>query len=98
TERISMSDDTTRRGRTTFTAVLLFVASLALPAVSSAQLVCGDGGLFPLTEECDEGPANGAPDSCCASDCTFVPASTPCRDSTGACDPADVCSGTSGVC
>jgi cysteine-rich repeat protein len=91
-----MSDDTTRRGRTTFTAALLVVLALALP-VRSEGLVCGDGALDVL-EECDEGPANGAADSCCTILCTFVAADTQCRDATGECDPADVCSGTSGVC
>jgi cysteine-rich repeat protein len=93
-----MNDDTKRCGRVIFTAVLLLVASLALPHPTWAQIPpCGDGTL-DAGEECDEGPATGAPDSCCAIDCTFRPASTPCRDATGECDPADVCSGTSGVC
>ncbi len=91
-----MTDDTTRRGRTTFTAALLVVLALALP-VGAWGLTCGDGTVDVL-EDCDEGPANGNPDSCCTVSCTFVPADTQCRDTTGECDPADVCSGTSGVC
>src|SRR5690349_20351354 len=91
-----MSDEMTRRGRTTFTAVFFLVGALALPVAASA-LLCGDGTL-DILEQCDEGAANGAPDSCCTAVCTFVAADTPCRDSAGACDLADVCSGSSGVC
>ena len=93
-----MSDDSKRRGRTTITAALLFVAALVLAVPLRADaLICGD--LLPdVGEDCDLGFANGAPDSCCASDCTFQPAATSCRDATGECDPADVCSGTSDTC
>jgi cysteine-rich repeat protein len=91
-----MTHETKRRGRTILTAALLFVTALVSPL--AAQIPpCGDG-LLDLGEECDEGLATGAPDSCCAIDCTFRPALTPCRDTTGECDPADVCSGTSGTC
>lgn len=101
-----MTHETKRRGRTIVTAALLFrtlvvTAMVVLGFVVSpvhAQIPpCGDGSL-DLGEECDEGPATGTADSCCAIDCTFRPAATPCRDTTGECDPADVCSGTSGVC
>jgi len=91
-----MTHETKRRGRTILAAALLFVTALVSPL--GAQIPpCGDG-LLDLGEECDEGLATGAPDSCCAIDCTFRPALTPCRDTTGECDPADVCSGTSGTC
>lgn len=93
-----MSDDMTRRGRTTLTLALLLFAVCVLPTALRAQIPpCGDGTL-DLGEECDEGIATGTAESCCAVDCTFKPATTPCRDAAGACDLADVCSGTSGVC
>ncbi len=93
-----MSDDTTRRGRTTLIAVLLLVAALALPSAARAQIPpCGDGNLDVL-EECDDGPATGTPESCCTILCTLRPADTACRDAAGECDLADVCDGSSGAC
>lgn len=101
-----MTFEWTRRGRTISTATRLFLGALFVTAfvamvavaLAGAQIPpCGDG-FLDGGEECDEGPATGQPDSCCAIDCTFRPAATPCRDTTGVCDPADVCSGTSGVC
>lgn len=93
-----MSDDTRRRGRTTFTAAFLVVALLTFGAPPRAHaLVCGDGTLDVL-EDCDEGPANGAADSCCTALCAFRPANDPCRNAAGDCDVADVCSGSSGTC
>ena len=94
-----MTHDGTRRVRTTMTAVLLAVLMLAGAGLGSpAQaLVCGDGFLDVL-EDCDEGVANGQPDSCCTGSCTFVVVDTPCRDAAGACDVVDVCSGASGTC
>uniref|UniRef100_A0A0G4HC34 Receptor L-domain domain-containing protein n=1 Tax=Chromera velia CCMP2878 TaxID=1169474 RepID=A0A0G4HC34_9ALVE len=39
----------------------------------TAGNVCGDGVTDLQTEECDAGAENGAPDSFCAANCTFVP-------------------------
>lgn len=36
--------------------------------------------------------------ACCTSSCQFASANTTCRASTGVCDPAESCSGTSGTC
>lgn len=36
--------------------------------------------------------------SCCTDKCLFSPANTTCRASTGSCDPAETCTGTSGSC
>jgi hypothetical protein len=40
-------------------------------------------------EQCDDGGATGTPASCCASNCTFQPPSTPCTG--GTCDGAGTC-------
>ena len=58
---------------------------------------CGNGVVDP-GEQCDLGAQNGAPGSCCLGNCTFVAANTVCRSSTGICDPAERCTGTSGTC
>lgn len=36
--------------------------------------------------------------ACCNDQCQFSPASTICRASTGSCDPAEMCTGNSGLC
>lgn len=60
---------------------------------------CGDGVTDPVeNEECDEGPANGAPGSCCNDDCSLKPAGTTCRGAAGACDIPEECDGVDGAC
>jgi hypothetical protein len=69
-------------------------------AITNALLstgVCGNG-TTETGEQCDEGAANGTAGSCCSSSCTYVSAGTNCRASTGACDPAEACTGTSPTC
>lgn len=58
---------------------------------------CGDGEVDP-GEDCDEGVANGAAGACCTSGCAFVPGATSCRASTGECDPAESCTGSTATC
>jgi hypothetical protein len=58
---------------------------------------CGNGVVEP-GEQCDLGSGNGAPGSCCLGSCTFAAASTVCRASTGVCDPAETCTGSSSTC
>ena len=58
---------------------------------------CGNGVVDP-GEGCDLGSANGSPGSCCLGNCQLVSAGTVCRASTGGCDPAETCNGTSGTC
>ncbi len=65
--------------------------------VFSLDAFCGDGAV-DLGEECDLGPLNGQPQSCCAADCTFTLAGTECRAAAGECDAAEVCSGASASC
>src|SRR5439155_31207 len=58
--------------------------------------ICGNGVLDP-GEQCDLGPATGAPGSCCTANCTFAAAGTPCSDGNP-CDVNGTCDGTSTVC
>lgn len=62
--------------------------------------LCGDGvnDGAGAGEQCDEGAANGTAASCCTSDCKLKAAATECRASGGECDPAETCTGASGVC
>jgi hypothetical protein len=66
--------------------------SFLVPA--AAHAVCGDGVVDP-GEQCDE---PGAPNSCCTNACTFRPLGFVCRPSSGACDLAEACPGTSSDC
>jgi hypothetical protein len=52
---------------------------------------CGDGVIDPL-EQCDDGPLNGTPESCCDATCHFKPANTACDDGN-ACTQTDQCNG-----
>jgi hypothetical protein len=64
----------------------------------SITSLCGNGTVDSgpsYTEQCDDGPGNGQPGSCCASDCTFVTDGTPCSDNDN-CTIGDSCQ--SGVC
>ncbi len=58
---------------------------------------CGNG-TREGAEQCDLGAANGTSGSCCDANCNFVTAGTVCRPSTGPCDPAESCTGSSGSC
>ena len=63
------------------------------------ESLCGNGlidsALGGFVEDCDDGPANGTPASCCATDCYFKPTGTPCDDGN-VCTLAETC--TAGVC
>jgi hypothetical protein len=60
--------------------------------------VCGDGLVDGVTgEACDEGAANGTPDSCCTVGCVFQVNGTPCTDDGILCTD-DMCNGSSEVC
>lgn len=60
--------------------------------------LCGNGTIDTgpsYVEDCDTGPGNGQPGSCCAANCTFVTDGTPCSDGN-VCTSGDSCQ--SGVC
>lgn len=56
---------------------------------------CGNGVIDP-GEDCDN--ENGVAGACCSAGCQFEPATTVCRASVDACDPAEVCTGSSAAC
>ena len=74
----------------------MLIIALLMPVAAHA-LVCGDG-LPDLGEECDLGAANGAPDSCCTSDCHLRASGEVCRAAAGACDAAETCDGLVPTC
>ena len=61
---------------------------------TEAASSCGNG-VVDAGEDCDGGSGGSA---CCAADCTFQPPTTVCRASSGSCDAAESCSGTSASC
>ncbi len=78
-------------------AIGLFALASLLPAAPARALLCGDGVLDTLLlEQCDDG--NNLPGDCCSPLCQFESSATVCRASTGACDPAETCTGESDVC
>lgn len=56
---------------------------------------CGNG-LVEIGEECDDGNVDTG--DCCSPTCTLEAAGTMCRPSVDACDLAESCTGTSGLC
>jgi YVTN family beta-propeller protein/cysteine-rich repeat protein len=65
------------------------------PAWIAVVPTCGDGAIGP-NEECDDGPANGTPDSCCSATCTFQPAGTACANPNGVVCGFSTCDGAAG--
>ena len=59
------------------------------------EATCGNGEIDDA-EECDFGDANGT--QCCTASCAFASSGTECLASTGACDLAETCSGSSELC
>ena len=57
--------------------------------------VCGDGIAAPFWEQCDDGPANGTPGTCCTTECQGRPYGTACAEDGDLCTH-DVC--TLGTC
>jgi len=56
---------------------------------------CGDWTIDP-GESCDDG--NLVDGDCCSPTCRLIGAGTVCRAGSGACDPAEICDGSSGLC
>ena len=52
--------------------------------------LCGDVRL-DAGEECDFGPANGTPETCCDAFCRAAPSTQVCRPAAGECDQAETC-------
>src|SRR5262249_36439978 len=65
--------------------------------VTATISVCGNG-VTEAGEQCDSGSSNGSAISCCTSSCTFKTSASTCRPAAGACDIAETCTGSSGVC
>ena len=60
---------------------------------------CGDGLVdTDLGEACDQGIANGTPESCCTATCTLRMSGEVCRPAAGPCDAAESCDGASADC
>jgi hypothetical protein len=82
---------------------LLLVLTLgilcAAPVTRAQSSSCGDAFVDQsIGEECDEGPANGSPESCCTAGCTLRAAGETCRPAAGPCDVAEACTGSSPTC
>ncbi len=59
---------------------------------------CGDGQV-DSPEQCDIGAGNGAPGTCCASNCTFRPGGAVCRTGVDLqCDTSETCTGSAATC
>ncbi len=63
--------------------------------VNPASVTCGNHALEG-GEQCDDG--NTTAGDCCSATCSFEAAATTCRAAAGACDVAEMCTGTSGSC
>jgi cysteine-rich repeat protein len=57
--------------------------------------LCANG-MIDAGEDCDDG--NTTAGDCCSPICKFESAATVCHTSTGACDPAETCTGSSATC
>ncbi len=61
--------------------------------------LCGNGVVDgSVSEQCDQGSANGAFLSCCTTQCLFKSAGTNCRLATDVCDAVESCTGSSANC
>src|SRR5579862_8133083 len=61
--------------------------------------LCGNGSIdSSVGEQCDAGSANGVFGTCCDANCHFTANGTTCRNSAGACDVTEACTGNSPTC
>jgi len=61
--------------------------------------LCGNGVVdASVSEQCDQGVANGTATSCCSTACQFKAAGIQCRANAGACDQPEQCTGASATC
>jgi hypothetical protein len=84
------------RGARTVPSVVPSLFAIVL-AATVARATCGDG-MLDSGEQCDLGAGNGTAATCCTNLCEFRAGGATCRPAAGACDVAETCSGTSGIC
>jgi hypothetical protein len=61
--------------------------------------LCGNGTIdSAVSEQCDQGSANGSFGSCCNTNCSFKASGTTCRNAAGVCDVAETCTGSTATC
>jgi hypothetical protein len=80
-----------------FSRLIPMAVVLGLLSAGPVLAVCGDS-VVDGSEECDLGPGNGSPTSCCTTLCEFRAEGTTCRPLAGSCDIAETCTGTSATC
>jgi hypothetical protein len=82
-----------------FLLLTLAVLSAGAATARAQTSSCGDAFVdASIGEECDEGAANGTPESCCTESCTLRAAGQTCRPAAGPCDVAESCTGASPAC
>jgi hypothetical protein len=79
-------------------AGVLALLGLSVARIEAAHAVCGDG-VTDAGEQCDDGAANGAANSCCSVTCTFQPTTTTCgpQPDDPLCHSFNTCNGA-GAC
>jgi hypothetical protein len=78
--------------------LLALMLAAGLLAARVEAVGCGDGLVdTDLGEACDQGIANGTPESCCTATTLRMPGEV-CRPAAGPCDAAESCDGASAVC
>ena len=74
----------------------IYAPNVIAYSATLAESACGNGAVG-AGETCDLGAGNNG-ETCCRFDCTLRPAGATCRESAGACDPAELCDGSTTIC